>query len=100
MSIFKVSGFEKSSARNVTWYLNAKSANAAEAHAARGGLVDAEVAEVDLAAVPLDVTLIRADTTPHVQHEPKLSLFWIIVFAVIVGNLATAAIMKLIGSLN
>jgi hypothetical protein len=99
MSIFKVSGIEKASAKAVTWYVHAKSANMAEAHAARGGLVDVEVTQVDLSAVPKDVTLIRADTTPHVKEGAKLSLFWTIFFAVIVANMATAAILKLLSSL-
>ena len=99
MPAFKVTGFERASAKSVTWYLQARSRPAAEAHASQAGLVDAEIEPIDPTLIPPEVTLIHADDKPAAKpFEP--SLFWIIVFAVIVGNLATAAIMKLIGSLH
>lgn len=99
MPIFRVSGFEKGSARNAPWYIHAKSRSAAQAHAAHGGLVDAELDEIELSAVPPDASLIRADEGPADKPARRPSLFWTIFFAVVLANLATAAIFKLIASM-
>lgn len=98
MPIHQVTGWERSTARTATWFVEATSVRVAEAHSKRAGLVDPHVTEV--AVAPEGATVIRADEEPHRHGGPRIGLFWIIVFAVVVGNLATAAILRFIDSLR
>jgi len=97
MPVFKVSGSERASANVVTWYLDAGSRREALAHAADSGLTNVEADEVN--PVPPGVEVITVEIGPRAGGTFQPRLFWTIVFAIIAGNLATAAILKLINSL-
>jgi hypothetical protein len=66
-------------------------------HCKRAGLVDPHLSQIS--SPPEGAEVVDANSPPDVRGGAGLGLFWTIVIAVVVGNLATAVIMKIISSL-
>jgi hypothetical protein len=96
--MYRVTGWEQASARAVTWYIQAESAQQAAGHASAAGIADAAAEPISDLDVPAGKPVIRVGSAvlPATRRDPFDGLVWRIALGTMLGIIGATLVLSLV----